>query len=129
MQIFRRLAIANPKTAPYGAAAVQTMRALGLDPRTLGPRLVRGENISQTYQFIASGNVDAGFVALSQVINPGRSAEGGYWLVQAALHDPIEQQAVLLTRAAVDAHAEAFLHYLRYPEARELIAAYGYGAG
>ncbi len=126
---FRRFAIANPRTAPYGIAAVQTLRALGLDPGTLGPRLVRGENVSQTYQFIASGNVDAGFVALSQVNNSDRSAEGGYWLVPADLHAPIEQQAVLLVRAAADAHAKAFLHYVQSPEARELIAAYGYGSG
>ncbi len=128
-QDFTRLAIANPRPAPSGAAAVQAMQALGLDPMGLGPHLVRGENVSQTYQFIASGNVDAGFVALSQVSNSDLSEEGGYWLVQADLHDPIEQQAVLLVRAAADAHAKAFLHYLRSSEARGLIAAYGYGAG
>ncbi len=128
-QDFTRLAIANPRTAPYGAAAVQAMKALGLDPTGLGPQLVRGENVSQAYQFIASGNVDAGFVALSQVGDPRRSVEGSYWLVPADLHDPIEQQAVLLAHAAADVHARAFLHYLRSPEARALIAGYGYGAG
>ncbi len=128
-QDFTRLAIANPRTAPYGAAAVQAMQALGLDPKGLGRHLVRGENVSQTYQFIASGNVDAGFVSLSQMGDPRRSVEGSYWLVPADLHDPIEQQAVLLARAAADAHAKAFLHYLRSPEARALIAGYGYGAG
>jgi len=128
-QDFTCLAIANPRTAPYGAAAVQAMQALGLDPMGLGPRLVRGENVSQAHQFIASGNVDVGFVALSQVGNPRRPAKGSYWLVPADLHDPIEQQAVLLARAAADAHANAFLRYLRSPEARALIAGYGYGAG
>ncbi len=128
-QEFTRLAIANPRTAPYGAAAVQAMQALGLDPMGLGAHLVRGENVSQAYQFIASGNVDAGFVALSQMGNSQRSVEGNYWLVPADLHDPIEQQAVLLERAAADAHAKAFLHYLRSPGARALIAGYGYGAG
>jgi molybdate transport system substrate-binding protein len=124
---FERLAIANPRTAPYGAAAVQTMRALGLDPAALGPRLVRGENVSQTFQFASSGNVALGFVALSQVLHPGRPSEGSYWLVPSDLHDPIEQQAVLLAGAARDAPAKAFLAYLRSREARELIAAYGYG--
>ena len=125
---FDRLAIANPKTAPYGAAAVQTLRALGLAPARLGPRVVRGENVSQTYQFVATGNVDLGFVALSQVSNPERPAQGSYWLVPEDLHEPIEQQTVLLARAAEDNQAKAFLAYLRSPAARELIAAYGYGA-
>jgi len=124
---FGRLAIANPKTAPYGAASVQTMRALGLDPARLGPRVVRGENVSQTYQFIATGNVDLGFVALSQVRNPQRPAQGSYWTVPDDFHEPIEQQAVLLARAAEDTQAKAFLAYLQGPAARELIAAYGYG--
>ena len=124
---FGRLAIANPKTAPYGAAAVQTLRALAQDPASLGPRVVRGENVSQTYQFIATGNVDLGFVALSQVSNPQRPAQGSFWIVPEDLHEPIEQQAVLLTRAAEDIQAKAFLAYLQGPVARELIAAYGYG--
>jgi molybdate transport system substrate-binding protein len=123
---FTRLAIANPRTAPYGAAAVQTMRALGLNPSQLGARLVRGENIAQTYQFVATGNVDLGFVAMSQVSSPQRTAGGSYWPVPAVLHDPIEQQAVLLSRAADDPRAKAFLAYLRSSEARRLIAAYGY---
>jgi molybdate transport system substrate-binding protein len=124
---FGRLAIANPKTAPYGAAAVQTMQSLGLDLGTLGPRLLLGENVSQAYQFVASGNADLGFVALSQVSNPDRHATGSHWLVPANLHHPIEQQAILLARAEREVRAASFLDYLRGPQARELIARYGYG--
>lgn len=123
---FTRLAVANPKTAPYGAAAMQTMRALGLEPNTLRSSLVRGENVSQTYQFVASGNADLGFVALSQVTGPGRPAGGSHWVVPSALHEPIEQQAVLLTRAEHDATARAFLDYLRSPEVVALILGFGY---
>ncbi len=126
---FTRLAIANPKTAPYGAAALQTMRSLKLDTKALRSRLARGENVSQAYQFIATGNADLGFIALSQVNNPERPAGGSHWLVPVDLHDPIEQQAVLLTRGADDRDARAFLDFLRSPEALEVIAAYGYGAG
>lgn len=125
---FVRLAVSNPKTAPYGVASVQTMRALGLDPTALGSRLVRGENVSQTYQFVFGGNADLGFVALSQISNPGRSAEGSHWLVPANLHEPIEQQAVLLSRAAKDPAAKSFLDYLRSAEIIDLIATFGYGS-
>jgi len=124
---FGRLAIANPKTAPYGAAAVETMQALGLDPGTLGPRLLLGENVSQAYQFVASGNADLGFVALSQTSNPDRPPMGSHWRVPAELHHPIEQQAVLLARSERKVRAASFLDYLEGPEARELIALYGYG--
>jgi molybdate transport system substrate-binding protein len=93
--------------APYGAAAVQTMRDLGMDPAALGPRLVRGENVSQAYQFVASGNADLGFVALCQVRHTDGPVEGSYWLVPSDLHEPLEQQAVLLARAADDDQAKA----------------------
>ena len=126
---FDRLAIANPKIAPYGAAALQTLQSLKLDTKALGSRLVRGENISQAYQFVASGNADLGFVAWSQVSNPRRSATGSHWLVPEDLHDPIEQQAVLLIRGADDADARSFLDYLRSVEALRLIRSYGYGTG
>lgn len=125
---FARLAIPNPKIAPYGAAAFQTIRALGVDPDILGKRLVRGENVSQAYQFVAAGNADLGFVALSQLSDPERSPEGSHWLIPDNLHEPIEQQAVLLTRAAEDPAAEAFFEHLRSAEAAALIRAYGYGS-
>jgi len=126
---FTRLAIANPKTAPYGAAALQTMRSLKLDTKGLRSRLVRGENVSQAYQFVASGNADLGFVALSQLSNPERPASGSHWLVPEDLHDPIEQQAVLLIGGADDVDARSFMDYLRSTEARRLIRDYGYGGG
>ncbi|MCG6862680.1 MAG: molybdate ABC transporter substrate-binding protein [Chromatiaceae bacterium] len=124
---FARLAVANPKTAPYGMAALQAMQALGLDPATLGRRLVRGENVSQVYQFTASGNADLGFVALSQVSNPEKPAAGSYWLVPSDLHEPIEQQAVLLDDSPNDEGARLFFDFLKGPKSRELIARYGYG--
>lgn len=126
---FARLAVANPRTAPYGSAAVQAMRTLGVQPESLGSRLLRGENVSQAFQFVASGNADAGFVALSQVRNPERPLHGSRWLVPAELHDSIEQQTVLLIRGSDDRDARAFLDFLRLPEALEVIAAYGYGPG
>lgn len=126
---FARLAIANPRTAPYGAAAVQALRSLDIDANALKSRLLRGENVSQTYQFVATGNADLGFVAFSQLSNPKRLSGGSHWLVPADLYDPIEQQAVLLIRGLDDQDAKSFLDYLRHPEALDLIAAFGYGAG
>ena len=121
----RRIAIANPRTAPYGLAARQTLEAIGLWQRLQG-RLVRGENIGQTFQFIASGAAQMGFVALAQL--PEESPRPGYrWLVQPELYRPIRQQAVLLRRGADNAAAAAFLAYLRSGEARRLIAGQGYG--
>jgi molybdate transport system substrate-binding protein len=122
---FARLAIANPLIAPYGAAAVEAMRALGVYDR-LAPRIVQGNNIAQTYQYVETGNAELGFVALAQVIG---EAGGSRWLVPDDLHMPIAQDAVLLTRAADDPVARAFLGFLRGPEARAIIEAYGYGSG
>nr|VFK42907.1 MAG: molybdate transport system substrate-binding protein [Candidatus Kentron sp. TC] len=130
-----RLAIANPKTAPYGKAAEETLRALGLWG-TWRTRLVRGENIGQTYQFVASGAVDSGFVALSQIParnrratkneNPGPSTER-IRIVPSSLHASLRQRAVLLYRGANNAKAKEFLDFLRSREAREIIRAEGYG--
>jgi molybdate transport system substrate-binding protein len=122
---FSRLAIANPKVAPYGAAAMQVLRARGLEA-ALAPRLVTGESIAQAYQFVASGNAELGFVALSQVAVPGRAATGSTWKVPAALHDPIRQDAVLLKAGATNPAARALLDFLKGPQARALIASYGY---
>ena len=121
---FARLAIANPRLAPYGAAARDTLERLGLWEAVQG-KLVRGENIAQTFQFVASGNADLGFVALSQVRDQGLSNDS-YWLVPQALHAPLRQDAILLARGAHNPAARAFLDYLRTPAARERIREYGY---
>ena len=125
---FRHLAIANPSTAPYGAAARQALQHLGLW-ETLAPRLVRGEDIGQTFQFVQSGNAELGFVALAQIRQLKPDARGSFWLVPARLYDPIEQQGVLLTRAKDNAAARAFLVFLQSKRAREIIRADGYGSG
>jgi molybdate transport system substrate-binding protein len=122
---FERLAIADPRLAPYGAAAVQTLRALGLHER-LQPRLVTGENITQAHQFVATGNAQLGFVALSQVQIDGRIAEGSAWVVPARLHEPIVQQAVLLANGRDHPAATAFLGFLRSEPVRALIRGFGY---
>jgi molybdate transport system substrate-binding protein len=122
---FKRLAIANPKLAPYGAAAQQAMEKMGIWPE-LQDRLVLGENIAQTLQFVASGNADLGFVALSQILEGGKPSAGSHWLVPQALYEPIRQDAVLLTRGKSNPAAHAFLEFLRSPAARDLIRAAGY---
>jgi len=120
---FDKVALANPAVAPYGAAAVQAMRKLGVFD-ALQPKFVQGNTIAQTYQFVETGNAEVGFVALSQV---AQKAEGSRWLVPEALHEPIRQDAVLLKKGAGDEAAKAFLSFLRGPEAGAVIARYGYG--
>lgn len=122
---FRHLALANPKTAPYGAAALQTLEYLGLCAR-LQPRFVQGENIAQAHQFVASGNAELGFVALSQVFEQGRVTHGSAWIVPAGQHRPIRQDALLLRRGEHNPAAQALLDYLQGDSARALIRAYGY---
>ena len=122
---FRHLALANPKTAPYGAAALQTLEKLGLRER-LQPRFVQGENIAQTHQFVASGNAELGFIALSQVVEDGRIARGSAWRVPADQHQPIRQDALLLQRGEHNPAARALLDYLKGASAVALIRAYGY---
>jgi len=122
---FARLAIASPELAPYGAAARATLRRLGLW-EALAPRLVRGEDVGQAYQFVATGNAELGFVALAQLAARDDQAGGARWLVPAELHPPIEQHAVLLARGRDDPAARAFLDFLRSPDARARIAAAGY---
>lgn len=123
---FKRLALANPKLAPYGAAAQQTLEKLGVWSALQG-KLVLGENIAQTLQFVSSGNVEFGFVAFSQIQDSGRPPAGSHWLVPQALYDPIRQDAVLLARGGANPAARAFLDFLRNPAARELIRSSGYG--
>lgn len=119
---FERLAIADPATAPYGQAAVETLRGLGLYD-VLRPKLVQGASITQAYQFTGTGAAELGFVALSQVIDQPKSR---YWLVPAARHTPIDQQAILLAAAADGAAARAFLAYLKSPAAQAVIRRHGY---
>lgn len=123
---FRHLSIANPKAAPYGAAAIATLEKLGLPPAQIGKRLVQGENIAQTLQFVATGSAELGFVALSQLRGAGAPAGTCRWDVPAELHPPIAQQAVLLRRAAGNAAAADFLRFLRSDAARTLIGEHGY---
>jgi len=121
---FTRLAIANPRLAPYGAAAKETMEKLGLWP-ALQVRIVQGENIAQTYQFIWSGNAELGFIAYSQLRERGETS-GSYWLVPERLHAPLHQDAVLLVRGVNNAAAGAFLKFLGEMPARKSIQAHGY---
>jgi molybdate transport system substrate-binding protein len=120
---FRHLAMANPKLAPYGKAAQQVMQAKGVWEALQG-RLVRGENISQTFSFVNSGNAELGFVALSQIRKPGTDSKGSFWQPPQSLYDPIEQQAVLLKDNAT---AGAFLDFAKSEQARAIIQGYGYG--
>jgi len=123
---FRHLSIANPKTAPYGMAAVAVLEKLGLPPATLGERLVQGENIAQTLQFVATGSAALGFVARSQLRGADAPAGTCRWDVPAGLHPPIAQQAVLLKRAEGNRAAADFLRFLSSDAARKLIREHGY---
>ena len=123
---FAHLAIANPKVAPYGAAAMAVLKARGLT-EALTPKLVTGESIAQAYQFVATGNAELGFVALSQVLVPGKPAIGSHWLVPPSLHGEIRQDAVLLKPGENNPAAAALLAWLKGDAARRLIQAHGYG--
>ena len=122
---FNKIAIANPKLAPYGAAAVETMDKLGL-AAALTPKLVTGESIGQTYNFIATGNAELGFVALAQVLDGGKLKSGSMWVVPAKYHAPIIQDAVILKRAAANAAAKAWMALMRSPNTQDFIRSYGY---
>lgn len=122
---FEHIAVANPKLAPYGAAAIETLTKLGL-LNAIEPRIVQGENISQTYQFVATGNARLGFVALSQVLKDGKLKSGSAWVVPAGLYSGIRQDAVLLSRGRNNPAALALVKYLRGEKARSVIRSYGY---
>lgn len=122
----KHVAIANPKVAPYGAAAVAVIRARGLADK-LTPKLVTGESIAQAYQFVATGNAELGFVALSQVVVPGRPVPGSHWVVPASLHGEIRQDAVLLKAGEKNPAARALLDFLQREPAKALIRESGYG--
>jgi len=122
---FRYLAIANPKTAPYGKAAEQVLRKKGFWDQ-LQTRLVRGENISQTFQFLVTGNADIGFIALSQLRRNQGQLNGYSWTVPSEWHDPIRQQAILLKRAKTNKAAREFLNFIKSNRVQKIIESYGY---
>jgi molybdate transport system substrate-binding protein len=122
---FDKLALANPKLAPYGAAAMQVLEKLNLT-KQLGPKLVEASNIGQTFQFVSSGNAALGFVALSQVFENGKLKEGSGWVVPSNLYSPIKQDAVLLTSGKANVAAQALLQYLRSDKAKAIIVSFGY---
>ncbi len=122
---FKHVSIANPKIAPYGAAVIETLTALKLLD-AIQPKFVQGENIAQTHQFVATGNAELGFVALSQVMKDGRISEGSGWIVPSSLHQPIRQDAVLLVNGKGKPAAEALMKYLAGDKARSVITSFGY---
>jgi molybdate transport system substrate-binding protein len=120
---FNKIALANPTVAPYGAAAIEAMKALGVYDGLAG-KVVQGSNIAQTFQFVDTGNAELGFVALSQIIErPG----GSRWVVPANLYTPIRQDAVVLKTGADNEAAKAFIAFLKTPEATAVIEKFGYG--
>jgi molybdate transport system substrate-binding protein len=121
---FTKIAIANPETAPYGAAGVEVMKKVGVY-EALAPRIVQGNNIGQAYQFVETGNAELGFVALSQTIGE----EGSSWIVPESLYAPIAQDAVLLKKGEANPAAKAFLTFLKGKEAKAVIEKFGYGVG
>ncbi len=122
---FKYLSIANPKLAPYGAAAVEALSALKLLD-AVQAKFVQGESIGQTYQYVASGNAELGFVALSQVSKDGKIGAGSAWIVPANLYQPIRQDAVLLEKGRGKPAAAALMNYLRGDKAKAVIQSYGY---
>jgi len=122
---FRYLAIANPKTAPYGKATEQVLRKTGYWEK-IQSRLVRGENISQTLQFVVTGNAQIGFISLSQLKSSKELLGGTSWLVPLSLYEPIQQQAILLKRAKSNHTAQEFLKFLKSKKGQEIIKTYGY---
>lgn len=119
---FAKISIANPTLAPYGAAAVEAMKKLGVY-ETLTPKIVQGNNIAQAFQFVDTGNAEVGFVALAQLANV---TAGSRWVVPQSLYSPIKQDAVLLKKGLGDEAATGFMTFLKGPEARAIIAKYGY---
>jgi molybdate transport system substrate-binding protein len=120
-----KVAICDPKAAPYGQAAVETMQSLKVYD-TLQPKLVQGANITQAFQFVDTGNAEIGFVALSQVIG---KTEGSQWMVPQDLYKPIKQDAVLLSKGAGSKAAKDFIDFLKSPDAVAIIKKYGYEVG
>jgi molybdate transport system substrate-binding protein len=122
---FKRIAVANPKLAPYGTAAMEVLTKLGL-LADLQPKMVQGDNIAQTYQFVATENAQLGFVALSQVIRDGKISQGSAWVVPAHLHAPIRQDALLLRSGKENPAATALMVFLKGEKAQAVIRSFGY---
>ena len=120
---FYHLAVANPKLAPYGRAAQDVLQNQG-HWETLKPKMVRGENIAQTFQFVSSGNAKLGFVALSQILNLEKGEQGSWWNIPESLYNPIKQQAVLLNK---NSSTSAFFDFIKSEEGQNIIKAHGYG--
>jgi molybdate transport system substrate-binding protein len=122
---FDRIAVANPKLAPYGKAAMETLQRMGVYDK-LKAKIVQGENVGQSFQFVSSGNAPLGFVALSQVMVDGKIMKGSAWIVPMSLHSPLRQDAVVLKAGASNPAAGEFADFLRSEKARGIIRAYGY---
>lgn len=122
---FDKIAISNPKLAPYGAAAIAALDKMGLRER-IAPKIAEGANITQTFQFVSSENAQLGFIALSQVYENGRIKEGSGWVVPSSMHAPIQQDAVLLNPGKNNAAAAALLQYLQGEQAKAVIRSFGY---
>ncbi len=123
--LFTRLALADPKLAPYGAAAVETLNRMGL-LADVTPKIVYGENIAQAYQFVFSGNAELGFVALSQIFVDGKVGSGSAWVVPTTMHAPIRQDVVLLKTGESQVAARELMAFLRSDAALAVIRSYGY---
>jgi molybdate transport system substrate-binding protein len=122
---FNKIAIANPKLAPYGAAAMEVINNTGLTA-AITPKLVEGSNISQAFQFVSSGNAPLGFIAISQVFENGTLKTGSGWIIPSSLHKPIRQDAILLNPGKNEPAAQALMNYLRSNQAKEVIRSFGY---
>lgn len=122
---YQHLSIANPKAAPYGLAATQVLSKLGLTDTTKA-KIVEGQSITQAYQFVSTGNAELGFVALSQIYKDGKLTSGSAWIVPDSLHDPIKQDAVILTKGKDNVAAKALVEYLKGPKAAAIIKSFGY---
>ncbi len=122
---FAHIAIADPKLAPYGIAAMQVLSKMGLD-KQLSPKFVWGENISQTFLYVDSNATEVGFVALSQVLQEGRIGQGSVWIVPISMYESLKQNAVLLNTGKNNPAAESFMKYLQTSKAQQIIKTYGY---
>lgn len=122
---FNKISIANPKLAPYGTAAMEVLTKRGI-LSAVQPKIVQGENIAQTFQFVSTGNAELGFVALSQVMKDGKISSGSAWVVPSRLHTPIRQDVVLLQKGKGNPAAEGLLQYLKNDSVKALIRTYGY---
>ncbi|MBP2226762.1 molybdate transport system substrate-binding protein [Azospirillum agricola] len=120
-----RIAIANPKHAPYGKRAEEALRASGLWEK-VESKLVLGENIAQTAQYVQTGNAEVGIIALALAVNPELAGKGGYWLIPDTLHEPLEQGFVITKRAAGNALAGRFAEYIGSTPARVIMVKYGF---